>query len=435
MRLIWPWLLLILLGPAVKAGDLDREYQVGDWIWADTTRDRQECRFVRVIDLPAETEIDSALLRITGDNFYRVYIDGYFIGQGGDWRVLTEYDITHLLGPGHHVLAAEVMNDFDFGGLLAGLRIRLRDGRQMGIPTDTSWKLAPGSASAWPLPTLDETWKNARIVRPFTAWRMQPRIYKAPASVPEIRSFWQHDWLQVSLLAVSAAATLGTLVLLGMLLLKRQSERVVRRERARIANDLHDNLGGGLTQLVLLGEAVRRELGGEAGAHDEKLKRLCEQARAMGRNMKETVWLINSQRDTVSELASYLVRYTETFFRDTPVRCRFAIDENLPDIPCGLGVRRNLLLGVKEALNNTLRHSVATKVELIIERRNRLLRIVVRDNGIGFDPKTIQPGEGLRNLELRAREAGGQFSLRSNPGGGTAVEFMIPLAKTAHWGR
>jgi len=431
MRLIWPWFLLILLCPAVKAGDLDRELRVGDWIWADATQDRQECRFARVIDLPAGSVIESALLRITADNFYRVYLDGYFIGQGSDWRVLTEYDITHLLGPGRHVLAVDAVNDFDFGGLLAGLRIRLRDGRQMDVPTDASWELVPASAPAWPLPTLDATWKQARIVRPLTAWRMQPRIYKAPASAPEIRSFWQQDWFQVSLIVVSAAATLGALVLFGMLLLKRQSERVVRRERARIANDLHDSLGGGLTQLVLLGEAVRRELGEGAGDQAEKLKRLCEQARAMGRNMKETVWLINSQRDTVSELASYLARYAETFFRDTPVRCRFAIDENLPDIPCGLGVRRNLLLGVKEALNNALRHSGATEIELIIERRNRLLRIVVRDNGAGFDPKTIRPGEGLRNLELRAREAGGQLSLRSNPGGGTVVEFMIPLAKTA----
>jgi len=184
---------------------------------------------------------------------------------------------------------------------------------------------------------------------------------------------------------VSAAAMLTGLVLFGMLMLKLQLERVVRRERARIAHDLHDNLGGGLTQLVLLGEAVRRELGDGAGRPGDKLKRLCEQARAMGRDMKETVWLINSQRDTVSELASYLARYAETFFRDTPVRCRFAIDGDLPDSPCGLGVRRNLLLGVKEAFNNALRHSGASEVELVVERRRGLLRIVVRDNGTGFD--------------------------------------------------
>ena len=427
---------MILLGSPTMAGDLHPGLWVGEWIWADVTQDQQECRFVRVIDLPAGSKVESALLRITADNFYRVYLDGYFIGQGSDWRgALIEYDLTRLLpSDRRHVLAVSAVNDFDFAGLLAGLRIRLSDGREINIPTDESWDLVPMTDPSWPLPKLDATWKKARIVRPFEAWWMRPRIYEAPASVPEVRSFWQQPWFQVSLIAVSAAAILGALFLFGMLLLKRQAERVVRRERARIAHDLHDNLGGGLTQLVLLGEAVRRELGDGASLPGDKLKRLCEQARAMGRDMKETVWLINSQRDTVSELASYLARYAETFFRDTPVRCRFAIDEDLPDTPCGLGVRRNLLLAVKEAFNNTLRHSGASEVELIIERRTRLLRIVVRDNGTGFDAKTIRPGEGLRNLELRAREAGGQFSLRSNPGGGTTIEFLISLSRPTHWG-
>ncbi len=412
------------------AAGLHRESGVGDWIWADTTQDRQECRFARVIELPADGAVESALLRITADNFYRVYLDGHFVGQGSDWRVLTEYDITRLLTRGRHVLAVSVANDFDFGGLLAGLRIRLRDGREIEIPTDASWALVAGNAADWPAPRLDENAKKARVVRRMDAW-LRPRVYTAPVSLPEVKSFWQRRWFQVVLLVASAVGILGGLFLAGALLLKLQSERVVRRERARIANDLHDNLGGGLTQLVLLGEAVRRDLGDAAGPSGEKLKRLCEQARAMGRNMKETVWLINSQRDTVSELASYLARYAETFFRDTPIRTRFAIEDDLPDAPCGLGVRRNLLLGVKEAFNNALRHSGASEVELVVQRRRGLLRIKVRDNGAGFDREAVSPGEGLRNLELRAREAGGDFTLRSRPGAGTSVEFLIPLAKPA----
>ena len=433
MRFPRLWLLLALLCSPLVAAGLHRESKVGDWIWTDATQDRQECRFVRVIELPEGSEVESALLRITADNFYRVYLDGYFIGQGSDWRVLTEYDITRLLTRGPHVLSVSVVNDFDFGGLLAGLRIRLRDGREIEIPTDANWDLVALDASGWPLPKVGESIGKARVVRRFDTW-LRPRVYEAPVSVPEVKSFWQRRWFQVTLIAVSTAGVLGGLALSAMLLFKLQSERVVRRERARIANDLHDNLGGGLTQLVLLGEGVRRELGDGAGASGEKLKLLCEQARAMGRNMKETVWLINSQRDTVSELASYLARYAEMFFRDTPIRTRFAIDEDLPDTACGLGVRRNLLLGVKEAFNNALRHSGASEVELIVERRRGLLRVEVRDDGTGFDEAAISPGEGLRNLRLRAREAGGEFRLRSNPGGGTSVQFLIPLAKPSRGG-
>ena len=65
MRFLRPWLLAILLGSPAMAGGLHRGSWVGDWIWTDTTQDRQECRFVRVIELPAGTEVESALLRIT----------------------------------------------------------------------------------------------------------------------------------------------------------------------------------------------------------------------------------------------------------------------------------------------------------------------------------------------------------------------------------
>jgi len=429
MRILFSWLLvLVSVCCSATAEGLHREFQVGDWIWTDSTKPRQECRFVRLIDVTAGHQIKSALLRITADNFYRVYLDGHFIGQGSDWRALTEYDLTRLLSGGRHVLAVSVVNDFDFAGLVAGLRITFDNGDEIKIGTDPAWQIVPEDAPSWPTPKLDPSWKTARVVRRFETWGVRPRIYEAPVSVPMPESFWQKRWFQTSLIAASAGAILCGLFLAALLLLKVQAERVVRRERARIANDLHDNLGGGLTQLVLLGEAIRRELGEKEGFSGEKLKRLCEQARLMGRNMKETVWLINSQRDTLSDLASYLVRYGETFFLDSPIRCRFAIDEDLPSSPCGLGVRRNLLLGVKEAFNNVLRHSGATEVELSIERRRGSLRVAVRDNGAGFDPKVILRGEGLRNLELRAREAGGNLTFLSIPGEGTLLEFLIPLS-------
>ncbi|WP_338287074.1 ATP-binding protein [Luteolibacter sp. LG18] len=420
--------MLVIVCCRATAGGLHPEFQVGDWIWTDAMKSRQECRFVRFIDVPAGHQVKSALLRITADNFYRVYLDGHFIGQGSDWRALTEYDITRLLSEGRHVLAVSVVNDFDFAGLVAGLRIALDNGERIEIATDPAWQIVPDDASSWPLPEPGVPWKMARVVRRFETWWLRPRVYEAPVSLPEPQSFWQKRWFQASLIVVSSAAVLGGLFLAAQLFLKMQAERVVRRERARIATDLHDNLGGGLTQLVLLGEAVRRDLGETAGASGDKLKRLCEQARLMGRNMKETVWLINSQRDTVAELASYLVHYGETFFRDSPIRCRFSIDDDLPDGICGLGVRRNLLLGVKEAFNNVLRHSRADEVELFIERRRGALRVAVSDNGVGFDLESGQRGEGLRNLELRAREAGGDLTLLTTPGEGTLVEFLIPLS-------
>jgi signal transduction histidine kinase len=427
MRAFVCWLtLLSMCSSGLLAATLS-DAGVGEWIWDETTRDRQECRFVRQFDIPAGSEVESAVLRITADNSYRLFLDGQFIGQGGDWRVLIEYDVTRLLGTGSHVLAVSAMNDFDVAGLRAGFVIELKGGTIIEIASDESWEIAPEGFEDWKTPPRKRgSWRKSTIIEHYGS-PTNPQVYRAPVTEPELPTLWQKRWFQTTVIALGVAGGLAGLILSALLVLKSQAARVVRRERARIAADLHDGLGGGLTQLVLLGEAMRREPTA-GGANSERLGRLCDQARALAGGMNETVWLINSQRDTVRDLASYLVRYAEAFFRDTPVRCRFEIDENLPAAPCDLGVRRNLFLAVKEALNNVLRHSGAKEVELRIQSRRGALLIAIRDDGRGFVPGAAPGGEGLRNLPLRAREAGARFVLESTPGKGTTVEFFVPLA-------
>ncbi len=407
---------------------------VGAWIWAERMSDRQECRFTRRFDIPEGAEVVSAILRITADNSYQVFLNGQPIGQGGDWRVLIEYDVTRLLTPGSHVLAVSAVNDFDVAGLLAGLRIVLKDGARIDIATDESWEIAPEDFADWRTPDARRSgqWKKASVVEHFGAVP-NPQVYRAPVSLPERPGLWQKRWFQATVITLGVAGAVAGAVLSALLVLKSQAARVVRRERARIAADLHDGLGGGLTHLILLGEAARRE-GTAGGGSAEKIERMCDQARSLSGGMNETIWLINSQRDTVRDLASYLVRHAESFFRDTSVRCRFEIADDLPDAPCDLGVRRNLFLAVKEALNNALRHSGAGEVELRVDNRRGWLRIAIRDDGRGFDAAAVRAGEGLRNLSLRAREAGGRCLIESAPGRGTLIELWAPLAPRPRFG-
>ncbi len=403
-----------------------RETGVGSWIWDAKVADRQECRFVREFEIPEGAVVETALLRITADNSYQLFLDGQPIGRGGDWRVLIEYDVTQLLGPGSHVLAVAAVNDFDVAGLIAGLRVTLRSGEVIQLGTDTSWLVFPQGAEGWPTEAKPPGARSPVVVTASIDPSWNPPIYHAPVSEPVRITLWERRWFQFSLLGAGAIGAAGVLILSSRLVLKSQAERVVRRERARIAADLHDNLGGGLTQLVMLSEALRRETGGGAAGEDRPSK-LCDQARELTREMNETVWLINSQRDTVRDLASYVMRYAEMFFHETTMRCLFEVDDALPALPCDLGVRRNLFLAVKEVLNNILRHSGAKLVEVSIQWRREELKIVIRDNGCGFAPETERAGNGLRNMALRAREAGGRFVVESRPGEGSRFEFRAPV--------
>lgn len=426
----WAGLAFVLAFASPAWADPGAQAGVGNWIWDATVLDRQECRFVREFEIPEGAVVEEALLRVTADNSYQLFLDGQPIGRGGDWRVLIEYDVTRLLGAGSHVIAVAVVNDFDVAGLVAGLRVKLRGGAVIEIGTDPSWMVLVEDAGDWPKPVKPFRARPSVVVDAAIEGGWNPPVYHAPISEPVRVTLWERRWFQVSLLAAGAAGLAGVFILSSRLVLKSQAERVVRRERARIAADLHDNLGGGLTQLVMLGEVLRREAAG-----DERPGRLCEQARELAREMNETVWLINSQRDTVRDLASYVTRYAEAFFHDTAVRCRFEIDDALPDVPCDLGVRRNLFLAVKEVLTNILRHSGADQAEVSIQWRREELRIAIRDDGRGFDPGAGHAGNGLRNLVLRATEAGGRFSVESRPGGGSRFEFNVPVAVHSRWRR
>jgi signal transduction histidine kinase len=422
-----------LFASAAAEVPLNPEVGVGDWIWAEQPYDRQECRFVRAFEIPRGAQVTSAWLRMTADNSYQLFLDGQPIGSGGDWRVLIEYNVKLLLPPGEHLLAVIARNDFDVAGLLFGLRVEMSDGRVIEVASDDSWKIAPNDVKNWQKKTRSwERWPAAKVLYPIKR-DYRPQVYKAPVSQPLEIEFWQRKGFQIALLLIALISIAAGLFLGSRLFLKSRMERVVRRERERIAVDLHDDLGGGLTQLVLIGETSRREISADSQMA-EALGRLCDQSRGLLRGMNETVWLINSQRDTVRDFASYVAKYAESFFQNSPVRCRFAIEDDLPPLPCDLGIRRNLFLAVKEALNNILRHSGATAAEVEIHRVRNELVVTIRDNGRGFDPSKTSDGNGLRNMAKRAREAGGQFNVESREGEGCAMEFRVPLLAPARFG-
>jgi signal transduction histidine kinase len=414
---------------------LDPEYGVGSWIWDSETRDQQLCRFWRGFEIPQSSVVVKARLAITADNSYRLFLDGRELGRGGDWQDLTVHDLALLLNPGSHTLAVEAFNDFKAAGVLVGLKIDLEDGRTIEIGSDQSWKEVPLSDNRWITRTRPgKDWPSATVVAAFLggSWHHGPSsmIYATPLQPVTLR-FWQTGWFQVILLSLCGAVAASCVWLAGKLALHSQAQQVLHRERARIARDIHDDVTAGLTQLVLLGEVAQSELppGSEPR---QQMSQICEKARGLSRSMNEVIWAVNSQRDTLRDFVSYVCKYTETFLQPTPIRCRFDIEEDMPNLPCDLGVRRNLFLAAKETLHNAIRHSHATEVILRIRHADGEVFVVLEDNGKGFDPRSVDSARnGLSNMARRATEVGGACVITSQPGAGCRVEFSAPLAGPA----
>jgi two-component sensor histidine kinase len=408
---------------------------VGNWIWTVETHDQQTCRFWKRIEIPDNASVVHAQLTIAADNAYHLFVDGREVGQGVIWYNLNEYDVTRVLGPGPHTLAVECFNEYLRAGLVAGLRAQLQDGRIIEVPTDASWKIVPNDEKNWTgRRKADPRWTPAVVEAKYREWILTGRTvhtYHLPPIQPVLVTFWQSGWVHILMFSICAILAALCLWLLGRLAVYSQAQQVVRRERARIARDIHDDLTAGLTQLALFGEVAQSELP-EGSEASRQVARVCEKARGLSRAMNEVIWMVNSQRDTFRDFTSYLCKYAETSLEATPIRCRFDVEEELPDRPCDLGVRRNLFLGVKEALNNAARHSGASEVRLRIHWHEQQMVLAIEDNGRGFDPASAdRQGNGLSNMGTRAAEAGGVCRIVSRPGAGCRVEFVVPRMRPA----
>jgi signal transduction histidine kinase len=214
----------------------------------------------------------------------------------------------------------------------------------------------------------------------------------------------------------------------------RERERVERQhaleaERSRIARDLHDDLGSSLTEISVLastGQLPQTSPDGKPGL----FQAIGTRARKLISALDVIVWAVDPEDNSLQSLADYLSGYTNDFFSHTKIACRFKVPMSFPSITLEGRVRHELLMAVKEALNNIVRHADATEVEFRMNRVRASLEIDVADNGVGFDCRMHSPGHGLKNLSARLEELGGECTVESRPGGGTTVKLRMPLARS-----
>jgi signal transduction histidine kinase/ligand-binding sensor domain-containing protein len=217
-----------------------------------------------------------------------------------------------------------------------------------------------------------------------------------------------------------------------------QQQHAVERDRARIARDIHDDIGAGLTQITLLTELARREPE-QTGSN---LERISDSARTLTRAMDEIVWAVDPQHDTLDGLMDYISAYAEDFLRTAGIRCRMNLPMTLPALRVSAELRYNLFLALKEALNNVVKHAAATEVRLQLESGTEFFTLIIEDNGCGLSaadklnepsasPDRLASGSGLDNMEQRLVAIGGRCKIHSPPGQGTRVELTVAVGSAA----
>jgi signal transduction histidine kinase len=404
---------------------------LGSWIWEETTLDNQTCHLWKAFEIPKAGWVTKARLVMTVDNEFTLYLDGRELGRGAEWRELFIFDLTQLLTPGRHVLAVNCYNGSFSAGMLFGLRVDLADGRSIEVKSDKGWRIVPDGVRRWEKRTeAQPNWPAATIKAPLGGspwWTAPEAVIMMPSLQPMKVFFWQTGWFQITLLSVCGLAILISFRLMAQLALHRKERWLLQRERARIAREIHDDIGSRMTQLVLHGEVAQGGL--PAGSETQvQLAQICEEARGLLSTMDEVLWAVNPRRDTLRDFAAYVCKYAEEFLAPTKIQCLFEVGPEMSAAAFDLPLRRSLLMAIKETLNNAVKHSAATELHLRIHWQDERLVVVVQDNGKGFDTAAVKSGRnGLTNMAQRMNELGGHCLITSQPDQGCRVEFGIPL--------
>jgi signal transduction histidine kinase/ligand-binding sensor domain-containing protein len=244
--------------------------------------------------------------------------------------------------------------------------------------------------------------------------------------------FHQTSWFKagvalLALLSFAAAAAVIQRHRYRRRLERAERQREMEQERARIARDLHDDLGTSLTQIGLLSALANRD-NTPASEAKELIQDVRSRAREMVIALDEIVWAVNPKNDTLAGLVNYLGHFAEEFFRASNIRLRLDLPPQLPPIPLAAETRHNLFLAFKEALNNAARHSGATQVDLRVDISATELVINIQDNGCGAAlPNASEFSDGLANMKRRLEHIGGHAEWQSTVGKGTDVKFNAPL--------
>ena len=242
--------------------------------------------------------------------------------------------------------------------------------------------------------------------------------------------WWKTWWFRLAVVAALVASVYFLMknrlrqqqILLENQRLQLEKEQSLRNERDRIAAEMHDDLGAGLSTIRFLSLAAKEKETDSANA--ARIDKIANHAALVMEKMADIIWVMNSRNDSLENFAAYLRRYASEYCDTHGIRLHFAVPDPMPRLSLRSEQRRTLLLAVKESLHNMVKHAVATEAWVSIQT-NGALEIEVRDDGKGIPHELLEQfqnndkiltGNGLYNLRQRMESLGGELVLENEQG-------------------
>lgn len=266
---------------------------------------------------------------------------------------------------------------------------------------------------------------------------------EARLSLVVVPPFWQTRWF-LGLVVLVVLVSVGTTV--RYLTTRRFQERIrvleeLNRERERISQDVHDDVGSTLTRITLLTETLKMQSPAQSSDIVQgRLETIASTAREATQTLGEIIWAIKPVNDSLDNFCAFVREYVFDLFEEKVaeermITCTVDIPKPMPDVQLLPETRRNAFLIIKESLNNAIKYAQPITVRVTISVENRMLLITVADDGCGFDMERVVQsgrhigGNGLKNMRRRAEGVGGMLEIVTKESAGTLIIGRLPLVR------
>jgi signal transduction histidine kinase len=201
----------------------------------------------------------------------------------------------------------------------------------------------------------------------------------------------------------------------------------ISKMRHKISQDLHDDIGASLSSLQIYGAVAEKTFKTNPEKAIEMLQKIAVQSKTVMENMNDIVWSMNVNDANIIPLESKIKNYSVELLSENNISFDCNIGEGVEAILKNITAKRNILLLIREAMNNIAKYSKATEASLQININDKHLQILIKDNGIGFAMENTKKGNGIYNMNQRAKELKGSFHMQSNINEGTIIKAVIPV--------
>jgi ligand-binding sensor domain-containing protein/two-component sensor histidine kinase len=238
----------------------------------------------------------------------------------------------------------------------------------------------------------------------------------------EVEPPFYQTWWFISLLVL---LLLGIIYMVHRLRLNRLLE--MERVRTRIARDLHDDMGSTLSTINILSEMARMKVNKDTGKTAEYLTKISDNSSRMMEAMDDIVWSINPMNDSMQRITARMREFATGVLEARNIEFSFRVDDEVAELKLDMEERRDLFLVFKEAVNNLAKYSQCKNAQIELRVNKHKLQMMIRDDGIGFDPELADSGNGLNNMRKRAQSLKGKLLIESSADKGSTILLEVPL--------